>query len=177
MGSHYVCTMVPIIIIPSCSDIAYVSINPPGVTAIVFDYNQPNSISFIYEGFSPPEVVQGLRGFRGDDFTRDSDNDQLYSLLLSGFTFDDGVYVMRSMDRSKCTCNPFLSQVAIFIYSVFLVCVCPLVSSRHLGVWGELASHKRSSTHHPSSQGWASRCLVLCCWLVFWLFTCLFCGC
>ena len=103
MGSHYVCTMVPIIIIPSCSDIAYVSINPPGVTAIVFDYNQPNNISFIYEGFSPPEVVQGFRVFRGDDFTRDSDNDQLYSLLLSGFTFDDGIYVMRSMDQSKCT--------------------------------------------------------------------------
>ena len=31
----------------------------------------------------------------------------------------------------------------------------------YLGVWGELASHKRSSTHRPSSQGWASRCLVL----------------
>ena len=25
-------------------------------------------------------------------------------------------------------------------------------------VWGELASHKRSLTHRPSSQGWASRC-------------------
>ena len=31
----------------------------------------------------------------------------------------------------------------------------------YLGVWGELASHKRSSTHCPSSQGWASKCLVL----------------
>ena len=28
----------------------------------------------------------------------------------------------------------------------------------HLGVWGELASHKRYLTHRPSSQGWASRC-------------------
>ena len=28
----------------------------------------------------------------------------------------------------------------------------------HLGVWGELASHKDSLTHRPSSQGWASKC-------------------
>ena len=33
-------------------------------------------------------------------------------------------------------------------------------------MWGELASQKRSLTHHPSSQGWASRCPVL--------YTCLF---
>ena len=37
-----------------------------------------------------------------------------------------------------------------------------------LGVWGELASHIRSSTHCPSSQDWASSvllhsvCYVLC---------------
>ena len=28
----------------------------------------------------------------------------------------------------------------------------------HLDVSGELASHKRSLTHRPSSHGWASRC-------------------
>lgn len=28
-------------------------------------------------------------------------------------------------------------------------------------VWGELDSHKRSSTHHPISQGWAVSCSVL----------------
>ena len=42
------------------------------------------------------------------------------------------------------------------------------VSSGHLGVWGELASHKRSLTHHPSSQGWASGCLEL--YMFVWLF-------
>ena len=36
------------------------------------------------------------------------------------------------------------------------MCVC--VSWGHLDVWGESASDKRSLTHHPSSQGWASRC-------------------
>ena len=40
--------------------------------------------------------------------------------------------------------------------SLEAVCVC--VSWGHLDVWGELASHKRSLTHCPSSQGWASRC-------------------
>ena len=34
-------------------------------------------------------------------------------------------------------------------YSYFLLC---------LGVWGELVNHERSSTHCPSSQGWAPRC-------------------
>ena len=48
-----------------------------------------------------------------------------------------------------------------------LVHVCICVGSRHLDVWGELASHKRSSTHHPSSQGWASRCLELCMFVYF----------
>ena len=28
-------------------------------------------------------------------------------------------------------------------------------------MWGELASHKKSLTHCPSSQGWASRCPLL----------------
>ena len=33
-----------------------------------------------------------------------------------------------------------------------------------LGVWGELvtSNHKRSSTHCPSSQGWAPRCPIHC---------------
>ena len=44
------------------------------------------------------------------------------------------------------------------------VCVCWL---GHLDVWGELASRKRSLTHHPSSQGWASRCLVIVCLCVY----------
>ena len=34
-------------------------------------------------------------------------------------------------------------------------------------VWGELTSHKRSLTHRPSSQGWASRCPLL------YMFVCL----
>ena len=33
-----------------------------------------------------------------------------------------------------------------------------LYQLRYMDVWGELASHKRSLTHRPSSQGWASRC-------------------
>ena len=37
-------------------------------------------------------------------------------------------------------------------------------------MWGELASHKRSLTHRPSSQGWAFRCPVIVC-----LFICLIC--
>ena len=36
------------------------------------------------------------------------------------------------------------------------VAVCVLyVSWGLLDVWGELASHKKSLTHQPSSQGWA----------------------
>ena len=31
-----------------------------------------------------------------------------------------------------------------------------------LGVWGELACHKRLLTHCPSSQGWAPGVLPLC---------------
>ena len=45
------------------------------------------------------------------------------------------------------------NQVAICI----LCCVCPWVWG-HLGVWGELASHKDSLTHCPSSLGWAPEC-------------------
>ena len=44
------------------------------------------------------------------------------------------------------------------------VCICWL---EHLDVWGELASHKRSLTHRPSSQGWASRCPVIDCLFVY----------
>ena len=40
------------------------------------------------------------------------------------------------------------------------VCMYVCVSWGHLDVWGELASHKRSLTHRPNSQGWASRCLL-----------------
>ena len=29
-------------------------------------------------------------------------------------------------------------------------------------MWGELASHKKSLTHHPSSQGWASLAIYVC---------------
>ena len=40
--------------------------------------------------------------------------------------------------------------------------VCVLVRvCEHLDVWGELASHKRSLIHRPSSQGYASRCPLL----------------
>jgi len=50
----------------------------------------------------------------------------------------------------------------MLLFCLVHVCVFVYVSSRqYLGVWGELASHKRSLTHHPSSQGWASTCLVL----------------
>ena len=41
------------------------------------------------------------------------------------------------------------------------VCLYVCVSWGHLDVWGELASHKRSLTHRPSPQGWASRCPLL----------------
>ena len=37
--------------------------------------------------------------------------------------------------------------VCVYVYGM---CVCWL---GHLDVWGELASHKRSLTHRPSSQG------------------------
>ena len=67
------------------------------------------------------------------------------------------------------TCKPFLSQVAIFIS----LCVCPLVSSRHLGVWGELASHKVLQATAPVLKaghpgvlffvvGLFSGCLIVC---------------
>ena len=38
-----------------------------------------------------------------------------------------------------------------------------------LNVWGELASHKRSSTLHPSSQGWASGVLLHSVCYVLWV--------
>ena len=40
---------------------------------------------------------------------------------------------------------------------VSMFCVHGYVSVGHLDVWGELTSRKRSLTHCPSSQGWASR--------------------
>ena len=49
---------------------------------------------------------------------------------------------------------------------VHVQCTCVYHILYMYNVHVELASHKRSSTHRPSSQGWASRCLVLCCWLV-----------
>ena len=48
----------------------------------------------------------------------------------------------------------FLSLEAVCVF----VCMYMCVGWGHLDVRGELASHKRSLTHHPSSQGWASRC-------------------
>ena len=45
----------------------------------------------------------------------------------------------------------------------------------HLDVWGELASHKRSLTHRPSSQGWASRCPVLSIHACMYVYTCMLC--
>ena len=43
-------------------------------------------------------------------------------------------------------------------------------------VWGELASHKISLTHNPSSQGWASKCHIIMfvclgyCWVGYFTF-------
>ena len=54
----------------------------------------------------------------------------------------------------------FQNQVAILYY---LCCVCSWVWG-HLGVWGELASHR------PSSQGWAPECP-----LIRLNFICIFC--
>ena len=55
---------------------------------------------------------------------------------------------------SRCACVSWLV--------VSYECVSWLVVSwGQLDVWGELASHNRPLTHRPSSQGWASRCLLL----------------
>ena len=32
---------------------------------------------------------------------------------------------------------------------------------------GRVGYHKRSLTHHPSSQGWASRCPIVCMFVLF----------
>ena len=73
-----------------------------------------------------------------------------------------------------CTCYMPLSLL-VYIHAICIdffglhleaayVCLCACtvcVSWEHLDVWGELASHKRSLTHHLISQGWASRCPLL----------------
>ena len=51
-------------------------------------------------------------------------------------------------------CNSNFYQI---IVTCVYVCVHGYVSVGHLDVWGELTSRKRSLTHCPSSQGWASR--------------------
>ena len=47
-----------------------------------------------------------------------------------------------------CTCT-----YTLYIVHANVLCTC---ISMHFDVWGELASHKKCLTHHPSSQGWAS---------------------
>ena len=61
--------------------------------------------------------------------------------------------------------------VCMTVYVSECVCVCQCERVWTLGVWGELACHKRSSTHRPSSQGWAPCVLLFGC-----LFVCLFHG-
>ena len=61
----------------------------------------------------------------------------------------------------------FYTQIYILLLCIVtvIVIVCHWVWT--LGVWGELACHKRLLTHRPSSQGWAPGvlpcCVQLCC--------------
>ena len=55
----------------------------------------------------------------------------------------------------------FLSLEAVCLSMSVCLYMYVYVSWGLLEVWGELASHKRSLTHCPSSQGWASRCPLL----------------
>ena len=54
-----------------------------------------------------------------------------------------------------CICTMYVCNYIKCFLSLEAVCVFVCM---HVDVWGELASHKRSLTHRPSSQGWASRC-------------------
>ena len=68
-------------------------------------------------------------------------------------------------------CITFLNLECVLCLGVY-VCICVDVCIYicwlgHLDVLGELATHKRSLTHHPSSQGWASRCPVIDCLFVY----------
>ena len=57
------------------------------------------------------------------------------------------------------------------MYSIVFMFTC-----MYVGAWGELVNHKRSLTHHPSCQGWASRCPIhfvfarlYCLGVVYWV--------
>ena len=54
-------------------------------------------------------------------------------------------------------CN-YLKKIYDLSLEAVRVFVCMHVDVCELGTLGWLASHKRSLTHRPSSQGWASRC-------------------
>ena len=60
--------------------------------------------------------------------------------------------------------NPRPSAVCTCIY--LYVQFKQLLDFVHILVQGKLASHKRYSTHHPSSQGWASGVLLQCVYVV-----------
>ena len=84
-------------------------------------------------------------------------------LALSVLVWCLHVYGSAPLLCSLLLCTIFLSfEAVLYLFWLVHVYVCVYVSSRqYLGVWGELASHKRSSTHRLSSQGWASKCVVL----------------
>ena len=72
-----------------------------------------------------------------------------------------------SKPRGCYMLNSFNYCLGLFLFLPVLKCwvqlfdkpeSCFWFCSRHLGVWGELARHQRSLTHHPSSQRWASGC-------------------
>ena len=60
-----------------------------------------------------------------------------------------------------------LEAVVCIMFILFSNVCCKCMWVWTLDVWGELACHKRSLTHCPSSQGLASSVLLLCvCMLV-----------
>ena len=68
-----------------------------------------------------------------------------------------------------CVCVSGMSCLharTMYVYVSECVCFCQCEWVWTLGVLGELASHKRSLTHRPSSQGWAPCVLLFCCLFV-----------
>ena len=75
----------------------------------------------------------------------------------------------QASNKKDLYCAQVICNTYMYMYCMFSFCMHVHI---HVHVWGELASHKRSSTHCPSSQGWASGVLLQSMYVVscmYWL--------
>ena len=143
-----------------------------GSNHILVDVNPSEEDPLVY----PLVVVVQKNGgvvHRGKTQTGYSHDTQVATV---GPSWEDFLFDLQGAEIEKQhTSYPRIYNIYSFTFIVHVcLCACTMcVSWGHLDVWGELASHKRSLTHPPSSQGWASRCHLLhtfvCLGMVGWV--------